>query len=278
MIKQLLRDVWGIDAKVVVAKETTYSKVYFVDNTYVLKYNTINSIQKQELINHCMEICNIDTIQKVFKTKTGQNLHYHYSLYEFKRCDTKDTDDLNFDMISQTAQTLALIHKTLAKEKDLEKRVSLTIGDVYPTETGDLSTYDDEDIAYTAQKIKDSLKTKPHLFNLPEQIGHFDFTPSNLIFYNNKLTGVIDFDIMRVSERARDVVITQRKISNREEDRHSFLEIYNEANPLLEEEINSLDDLYFDEIRRKLIYTIRRYKKAPQEYEKIAKHFLRLVC
>ena len=113
---------------------------------------------------------------------------------------------------------------------------------------------------------------------MPEQIGHFDFTPSNLLFYNNKLTGVIDFDIMRVSERARDVVITQRKISNTKEDRHSFLEIYNEANPLLEEELNSLDDLYFDEIRRKLIYTIRRYKKAPQEYEKIAKHFLRLVC
>ena len=99
MIKQLLRDVWGIDAKVVVAKETTYSKVYFVDNTYVLKYNTINSPQQQELINHCMEICEIDTIPRVFTTKTGQNLHYPYSLYEFKCCDTKDTDDLKLNHI-----------------------------------------------------------------------------------------------------------------------------------------------------------------------------------
>jgi Ser/Thr protein kinase RdoA (MazF antagonist) len=106
--------------------------------------------------------------------------------------------------------------------------------------------------------------------SLPRQLGHYDYHPHNLLFDSrNKLTAILDFDLMRVSQRARDVALAMHKLArvygsqteakldigatilDRATD---FLSAYQQLFPLAKHEVISMPHLLRDEVIRKIAY------------------------
>ena len=110
---------------------------------------------------------------------------------------------------------------------------------------------------------------------LPKQIGHFDFNPHNLIYNpkNYRIIALLDFDLIRVSQRARDIALGMHKISrvfgNKTERKNDvggsipnrtqiFLNGYNKIVKLTKKEESAIPDLIIDEGIRKIIYLLKK--------------------
>lgn len=266
MIKTIIEDHWGIDVCNIEKIKALYSDVYVINEKYVLKITDINSGKKQKIINLCINKAYEKKlpVPKIIRTKSGELLlaqnHKTYSMssylpghpYDFKECS-----------LVRAAQTLALFHLCFKKELELERQVRDVCGDVYPYDLSGLKCHN-EDVKFVIKLIEQPVALP---IGLPRQIGHFDYTVGNLIFESDRMVGLIDFDIMRVSETARDVAIALYGLTNSVAQQEVFLSSYNAINQLSDVEIGTMYDLYVDEMKRKLIYTIRRYEMSSKPFD-----------
>jgi hypothetical protein len=256
-VRRLLYDLWGLVPSDIRVVKTDYSKIYIMDNKYVLKKSYVNTKDQQEVINDCLHNISFDTpVCKAITNYRGDFSLYPYTLYKFSGYNAKK---FTSKMICESAKALGKLHHSLFVPTRTRLKIISVIGDVYPDDTREL-TYYNKEMKFVIEQIKNSYSYISSNFqHLPMQIGHFDFNKSNLLFEGEKLSGIIDFDLMRYSEKARDFSIAIHKICDTTKERQLFLDTYTRYNELSAEEFSSLDDLYFDEIRRKLIYTIKRY-------------------
>ena len=114
------------------------------------------------------------------------------------------------------------------------------------------------------------------LLPLPIQVGHFDWNPHNLIFdpLGFEVRAILDFDLVRESQRARDVAIgihrfcrvfgnrTERGLKDKgtlAERAQEFLQAYESVSPLLSEELGAMKTLLFHETRRKIEYILAKH-------------------
>lgn len=262
----IIEDNWDINVRSIEKIKALYSDIYVINEEYVLKITDINSGKKQKIINLCMSKAYEKKlpVPKIIRTKNGELLlaqnHRTYSVSSYLRGHPYDFKERS---LAQAAQTLALFHLCFEKEIELEQQVRDICGSVYPYDLSGLKHYN-EDVKFVIKLIEQS----PELsIDLPRQIGHFDYTVGNLIFENNRMVGLIDFDIMRVSETARDVAIPLYRLTNSVAQQKVFLDSYNAVKQLSDIEIEAMHDLYVDEMKRKLIYTIRRYEISSKPFD-----------
>ena len=262
----IVRSKWGIHNRSIEKINALYGDVYNLDNKYILKIININSNEKQGLINSFMNKAHEKgfPVPRTTQTKEGglffSESRKTYSLYDYI---SGNHYDFKEGSLIQAATTLARFHDEFEKELELEQEVEKVCGDVYP--------YDLSGIKYYTSEVREAVKlidrSERFCVSLPRQIGHFDYIPSNLIFKNGKMIGLIDFDIMRVSEKARDLAISLHRLTKNELQKKLFLDSYGSINNLTDAELQSMNDLYFDEMKRKLIYTIRRYNISPKPFK-----------
>ena len=262
----IIEDNWDINVRSIERIKALYSDIYIINEEYVLKIADINSSKKQKIINLCMSTaCEKKLpVPKIIKTKNGELLlaqnHRTYSVISYLRGCPYDFKEHS---LVQAAQTLALFHLCFKKEIELEQRVKDVCGNVYPYDLSGLKHHN-EDVKFVIKLIEQHPKLS---IDLPQQIGHFDYTAPNLIFEKNRMVGLIDFDIMRVSETARDVAIALYRLTNSAAQQKVFLDSYNAVKQLSDVEIEAMHDLYVDEMKRKLIYTIRRYEISSRPFD-----------
>ncbi|MBI3631432.1 MAG: HAD-IA family hydrolase [Candidatus Staskawiczbacteria bacterium] len=127
--------------------------------------------------------------------------------------------------------------------------------------------------------------------SLPKKIIHSDLHPHNILMRNNKVVAILDFDGMRLSERARDVgcaiyrfgrqffvnkEINKDKIKKQAVSlRKKFLKAYVDIIPLTKSEENLMPFLVLDEFLTKLLFVLRGvYEEGNKTWAKDLPKFL----
>jgi len=132
-----------------------------------------------------------------FTSVQGENVYLLYPFIEGIHCDYDKPD-----VISEVGEKIALFHDASVKYSEL-----CPIKEDYAFESRlaslKSSSIADDELVIQAINIFES-QSKP-LAHSPVII-HGDLTPTNIIFNNGKIEGIIDFDNIRVSEREEEIV------------------------------------------------------------------------
>jgi glutamate-1-semialdehyde aminotransferase/Ser/Thr protein kinase RdoA (MazF antagonist) len=154
----------------------------------------------------------------------------------------------------------------------------------------DIDEYVESVAGFLETMFRDTSKRMQATHALPLQLTHSDLTPHNFLYAeNDELRAIIDFDAVRIAERARDVSFAiyrlgrqllaftgeQRTLSDNEKQElvnnatTTFLTTYTHANPLTKEEQEHLATLMYDEICRKILFVLdNRYHKDDHRWDK----------
>jgi Ser/Thr protein kinase RdoA (MazF antagonist) len=99
---------------------------------------------------------------------------------------------------------------------------------------------------------------------LPKVVNHGDYGPHNLIFSDNRMVAVLDFECVHLHLRVTDVIIALqffagRKVGFDYKAAMIFLEAYSSLYPLMAEEIELIPDIFRLILLEGLIYRFRDY-------------------
>ncbi len=185
----------------------------------------------------------------------------------------------NEEIIS-TAKCLAQLHQVL---KDFESEHIKEDSDEYQLlsqkeiqemrfklKTDTKSTFLDlvrDNIDWIEKKINEIMSENATLSNknLTKQLIHGDFHKDNVLFLNQKVAAIIDFDSLKISHRAKEVGFACLRFAqlgasaNIQEKVNLFLENYNLINPLSEEEIQHLKHFSIKESLRRTSKILRKH-------------------
>ena len=265
--REIIKYGWGLpDVNLITTISRVYSFIFIFDSIgerYALKYTSINLPERQEIINRYMILAKDDyhlPVPGIIKTIGGESYilcnGYTATLTKFIAGDLYGGGE---KQLYNTGRLLAKLHKafkTVTSEPSLVK-------DIYPNDIDFLRSINsnDEVINQVTTHMLTSYSKVKQRFVLPRQLGHFDFNSSNLIFKDDDVVGLLDFDLIRISERARDIALAMYKLNRGDQDtaRHEiFLDGYRSVNFLLTEEKAAFPELFFDETRRKIIYILKK--------------------
>lgn len=266
-LQSLLVREWGLmpPRTVTFVPEKPYSVVAILDygnEKGVLKATTINSPERQGAVNRCIEYLRQKgmPVPAIHRTADGRTFAVHeehtLTLMDYVPGTTYDGSK---EQLREAGVLLGRLHRTLGNA-----RLSpAATGEVYPNDPDFLESLlrFEGVIGNVAAALLQSFESVPESFPLPQQLGHYDFNGSNLLFQNGKISGLLDFDLIRTAERARDIAVAMYKLNRGKQSlrrQQLFLDAYRSAHVLDEQEIKALPELYFDETRRKLTYILRR--------------------
>lgn len=278
-IRIILHDGWNISNFAISKRfdKRLYSSIYLVDNfennkKFVLKKSKISNKNKQQVIFKVLR--SIKGLPIPQPIKSTQNKYYFekggaiFTLTRFVEGSTFDGSNVKLKL---AANELANLHKAL-KNCQLAKSVRDICGDVYPLDLEYL-----KNVKFKNPKLNTALKDldkSPQKIpnTLPKQIGHFDYNPDNILFHKTteKVVGILDFDLLRYSQTARDVALASHRLSRKALETSGesnlnnkvkiFLSAYKSNNCLSDTEIEYLPALLIDEGYRKIIYLLKRYE------------------
>ena len=115
-----------------------------------------------------------------------------------------------------------------------------------------------EKIAYIKQLTKENNQIFDQT-NLPLQLIHADFHPQNIIFEQDQVKAILDFDAIKYSQRVREVGFEIQRFCDTKEQAQIFLESYNSQNQLNQEETIHLKDITIRESLRRISKIISLY-------------------
>lgn len=272
-----------------------YSSIYRVitdKQKYILKKSKINNFNRQEIISGCINHLYRASfpVPKLIKTISGK---YHFTHTEKPYFLMKYTSGEHFNgsrkELFNAGKLLAHLHLLLEKYPR-HSQIKALKKDVYPLDLESLDTIRqvinnninitlDKDASVAVNTFL-KLNFKKHInemrsIKLPEQLGHFDFNPHNLIFNSKtqEIVALLDFDLIRISQRARDVSLGMHKLARiygdkteKKNDSGSsilsraqvFLNGYNEISQLTQDEVSAISLLIIDEAIRKIIYLLKK--------------------
>ena len=213
-------------------------------------------------------------------TKIGNK---HYFMQDFLKGKTKEFNNLTLSEIKDIGKTLGLIHKALQVKdkshfnKELLKYKTISILNEELKSRKNQIT-DDTPYEYIEelthhQKIINDLAESKFLENKTTQLIHGDFTPDNIILSNNKVLGVIDFELVRINSPLQDIgrIVMSTCFYNNEFDStklNSFIKGYSSVTPIDENTIvDSIKMVWANEVN---IWIQERYFKNynPAKVEK----------
>lgn len=113
-------------------------------------------------------------------------------------------------------------------------------------------------IALHLERVRDRLEAAG-ASSFPVTIVHGDFIGQNLLFQDDELSGVLDFDSVHLHLRATDVACARR--STQDEVVRGYLEIV----PLTDAELGCLDDLWRATVLRYALQVLRRDMAADRD-------------
>jgi homoserine kinase type II len=198
-----------------------------------------------------------------------------YNFIEGKTCVKQDRNK-----IKQTAKMMALSHKFLEGFKPKSKKnwpgpfeVDWLIKEIENSIKQAGRTKTDKDFLDNAENVLNSLKSlnSKGYDKLQKLPIHHDINGENMIFKNDKLVGLIDFDDSRIDTKIRDLTIylqfecrTGKKYSLDLNKAKLFLQEYRKHNKLDKKEIKFIPEIAISEYSDAFWYTYWLLKNDPK--------------
>ena len=173
--------------------------------------------------------------------------------------------------LKHVAESLAALHITFCKLAPEEISYIDELSRKSQTYFNKIKTYSAKD--FLSYALLDAVavveREKNAIDILPKQIIHSDFHPHNVIMNEDRVAAILDFDAMRISQRAREVAVTAYRfcrqffVGDRSFDKDAksiftfFLTSYEAINPLSPEEKRLLPTLLKDEFLTKLLFVLK---------------------
>ena len=202
--------------------------------------------------------------------------------------------------LASVARAIATMHRgfhvlgetEVAKIADLSKK-SYTYFNKIPTYTANdfvsLKPFVDNSVSgyldAFATCADEVAKNKEQISALPLQVVHSDLHPHNVLMRGDEVAALLDFDGLRVSQRARDVAFAIYRFGRQffvrqmnvtpPEIRQTFLDAYEAVWPLSPDEKQLLPTLVKDEFLTKTLFVLRGvYLENNQTWAKDLSKFL----
>ena len=234
------------------------------DKKYVLKELSGNKFPKDYLFTlmNTLDLQNFLYKQKLFVPQIIMNKDYNlltelsngerYFIQEFLNGLPKNYSDLTYHEIKSIGKSLGLLHKYLEgynieyfnhdfmKYKDYKQLVKELLDRQSKITKLTPSKYI---VAISNhEKILEDIANSKLLELQNLQVIHGDFTPDNILFLNNKVNGVIDFELSRVNTKLQDFgrILLSTTFEDNKFDSCKILHLingYNEYNQLDKEDI-----------------------------------------
>lgn len=272
-------------------------KIFIKDrkgNEYVLKELSLKKFP-QYYFNTLCETVHIQDqlynekikVPRIIKNKSGECItkidNTYYFMQEFLKGNSKETSELTSKEIKDIGKNLGLIHIALKSKnirhfntellkyktidilsEELNSRKAQIIHDTPQEYIEELNLH---------QEIIDDLRKTKFLEDKETQLIHGDFTPDNIIVSNNKLIGIIDFELVRINSTLQDIgriVLSTCFYNNKFNSKklNSFIKGYSEIISIdINTIINSIKMVWCNEIN---IWIQERYFKNynPPKIEK----------
>jgi Ser/Thr protein kinase RdoA (MazF antagonist) len=284
-LKDLLKEFWGFfkveNFEECTINNSSHSRVFRFSSgkgRFILKQHLNSSKQLLSHLNDCQEHAfskGLKVPRFVLSIENEAFLELKQRLYSLQIYNPGRPFLGSMRDIKEAAETLANFHLCF-ETTAWEKRVQSRKGDIYPPNPFlyeylrkglRSSTFSEgEKILKSLEEfdlLEDCFETLEP--NLKKVVGHFDMHPNNLL-YNTEtedLSLLLDFDLMRFSERARDVALSLVKLCCMEEEDGKeqdklclFLETYKRSSPLSSFEIAQIPALIYDESKRKILHIL----------------------
>lgn len=217
-IKQTLMHYNDLDHEVIKLTNTAY----LIDNNYIIKqYNDFNMLIRNIKIFNLLYQEGIP-VSKIIKTKDEKDYiklddNYYFMYEKLKGESIKEIkDDSSLDYLM--GETIALLHIAL---KNIESKEEF----YHNSLLGELSSwikesFEKSNYKYISKKEFESIENElASIYDkLEKQLIHRDVHFDNFLFYNNKFSGYIDFDLSQINIRIFDICyFLLSLLSNQEE-------------------------------------------------------------
>ena len=217
-IKKTLMHYNDLDHEVIKLTNTAY----LIDNNYIIKqYNDFNMLNRNIKIFNLLYQEGIP-VSKIIKTKDEKDYitlddNYYFMYEKLKGESIKEIkEDSSLDYLM--GETIALLHIALknieSKEEFYHNSLLLELSS-WIKESFEKSNY-----KYISKKEFESIENElASIYDkLEKQLIHRDVHFDNFLFYNNKFSGYIDFDLSQINIRIFDICyFLLSLLSNQEE-------------------------------------------------------------
>jgi len=129
------------------------------------------------------------------------------NIWIYKKLEGKVSKKINLAQMREIAKAIAIYHKFVSKIKIKKKKLddSWAIGAL---ENAKQANSNNKEIEFILNCLK---KVKCYKFGENMLVTHSDFNRSNLLFRNNKLAGILDFDNLEAAPRVKDIAYAIRR-------------------------------------------------------------------
>lgn len=253
-------------------------------------------------------------VGKNLKTKDGERVisigENNYALFDFVNGDYFSPNEKSLLSVAQAIAKMHNVFDTFKKE-DIDridvlsrrgyayfnkiKNYSVSDFELIEKKIKEKNELSEEDkgvlekISLFIKTVKEIEKEKNKINNLPIGLIHSDLHPHNFLLKDGEIKAILDFDSMRVSQKARDVsfaiyrlgrqffaqnILEQTK-ENGKKLTSAFLKAYEKERHLTKDEKNILPLLVKDEFIRKILFVLNGvYKENNNIWKKDLLKFL----
>lgn len=204
-IKQVLAHYNDLDHEAIKLTNTAY----LIDNNYIIKqYNDFNMLIRNIKIFNLLYQEGIP-VSKIIKTKDEKEYitldNNYYFMYEKLKGESikeiKDDSSLDYLM----GETIALLHIAL---KNIESKEEFYHNSLLGELSGWIKeSFENSNYKYISKEEFESIEDELASIDdkLEKQLIHRDVHFDNFLFYNNKFSGYIDFDLSQINIRIFDI-------------------------------------------------------------------------
>ena len=284
---------WNIDQVLSISlfvRNSTYSSTFLLKTSnysYVFQKSNINNKKSQEINFLCESFANKNSIptNQTIQSRYDKPYYAENSItYTLSKYIQGNHFSGELEELKNSARMQARFHQLflncdftnrIINERKLVYKFSQTIW----LKISKLAESGESNFDKFAFEIIKNINNKSNYLqeiskNIPKQIGHYDWHPHNLIFRDQKVVGILDFDLARYSYRALDIGLAMHKFSrvfgaktqNKLDDGNdilsrckTYLSAYQEISKISNQELSSMIGLLYSEIRSKIQYILEKH-------------------